>query len=91
MEGTSLAYSFEDAKAKERHTTQYFEISGNRAIYHDGWLARVIHKAPLGGQAPRPADRGCVGALRRARRLQPGQRPGRQGAGHIPKVTVEVR
>jgi len=46
MEGTSLAYSFEDAKAKERHTTQYFEISGNRAIYHDGWLARVIHKAP---------------------------------------------
>lgn len=46
MEGTSLAYSFEDPKAKERHTTQYFEISGNRAIYHDGWFARTIHRAP---------------------------------------------
>jgi arylsulfatase len=46
MAGTSLVYSFEDAKAEERHTTQYFEIAGNRAIYHDGWLARTIHKAP---------------------------------------------
>jgi arylsulfatase len=46
MEGTSLVYSFDDAKAKERHTTQYFEISGNRAIYHDGWFARTIHRAP---------------------------------------------
>jgi arylsulfatase len=46
MEGTSLVYSFEDAGAKERRTTQYFEIAGNRAIYHDGWLARTIHKAP---------------------------------------------
>jgi arylsulfatase len=46
MEGTSLVYSFDDAKAPERHTTQYFEIAGNRAIYHDGWFARTIHKAP---------------------------------------------
>lgn len=46
MEGTSLVYSFDDADAKERHTTQYFEIAGNRAIYHDGWFARTIHKAP---------------------------------------------
>jgi arylsulfatase A-like enzyme len=46
MEGTSLVYTFEDAKAKERHTTQYFEIAGNRAIYHDGWYARTIHRAP---------------------------------------------
>lgn len=46
MEGVSMAYTFSDAKAKERHTTQYFEIAGNRAIYHDGWLARVIHRAP---------------------------------------------
>ncbi|MGE5160475.1 MAG: arylsulfatase [Betaproteobacteria bacterium] len=46
MEGTSLAYTFDDAKAKERHTTQYFEIAGNRAIYHDGWYARTIHRAP---------------------------------------------
>jgi arylsulfatase len=46
MEGVSMAYTFDDAKAKERHDTQYFEIAGNRAIYHDGWLARVIHRAP---------------------------------------------
>jgi arylsulfatase len=46
MEGKSLVYSFEDAKAKEQHTTQYFEIAGNRAIYHDGWFARTIHRAP---------------------------------------------
>jgi arylsulfatase len=46
MEGASLVYSFENGKAKERHTTQYFEILGNRAIYHNGWFARTIHKAP---------------------------------------------
>ena len=46
MEGTSLTYSFENATAKERHTTQYFEIAGNRAIYHEGWYARTIHRAP---------------------------------------------
>jgi arylsulfatase len=46
MQGVSLAYTFDDAKAKERHTTQYFEITGNRALYHDGWYARTIHRAP---------------------------------------------
>ena len=46
MEGTSLVYSFEDGSAKERHTTQYFEIAGNRAIYDNGWYARKIHRAP---------------------------------------------
>jgi arylsulfatase len=46
MQGKSLVYTFADAEAPERHTTQYFEIAGNRAIYHDGWLARTIHKAP---------------------------------------------
>ena len=46
MEGTSLVYSFEDPQAKERRTTQYFEVAGNRAIYHNGWFARTIHKAP---------------------------------------------
>ena len=46
MDGVSLIYAFEDASAADRHTTQYFEIAGNRAIYHDGWLAGTIHKAP---------------------------------------------
>jgi arylsulfatase A-like enzyme len=46
IEGTSMLYAFNDAKAAERHTTQYFEMFGNRAIYDDGWFARTIHRAP---------------------------------------------
>jgi|WetSurSiteA1Bulk_404760.scaffolds.fasta_scaffold00203_5 arylsulfatase A-like enzyme len=46
IEGVSMLYSFDDAKAADKHTTQYFEIIGNRAIYKDGWLAGTIHKAP---------------------------------------------
>jgi arylsulfatase A-like enzyme len=46
IEGVSMLYTFDDAKAKDRHVTQYFEIFGNRAIYHDGWLARTLHRAP---------------------------------------------
>jgi arylsulfatase A-like enzyme len=46
FEGVSLAYTFNDAKAKDRHLTQYFEIIGNRGIYHDGWLAGTVHRAP---------------------------------------------
>jgi arylsulfatase len=57
MAGTSLVYSFDDAKAKERHTTQYFEILGNRAIYHDGWFARTIHKAPWETKPRRPLEK----------------------------------
>jgi arylsulfatase len=46
MNGTSMVYTFDDAKAKDRHVTQYFEMFGNRAMYHDGWFARTLHKAP---------------------------------------------
>ncbi|MDQ7825590.1 MAG: arylsulfatase [Candidatus Eremiobacteraeota bacterium] len=46
MAGVSMLYSFNDAAAPDRHLTQYFEIFGNRAIYHDGWLAGVIHRLP---------------------------------------------
>lgn len=44
IEGTSLAYTFNDAGAAERHKVQYFEMFGNRAVYQDGWLARTIHR-----------------------------------------------
>ena len=47
MDGVSLAYSFDDAKAAERHATQYFEIFGNRSIYHEGWMASAFR-----GRAP---------------------------------------
>jgi arylsulfatase A-like enzyme len=46
IEGVSLLYSFADAGAASRHTTQYFEMFGNRAIYKDGWLAGTLHRAP---------------------------------------------
>lgn len=50
IEGVSMAYSFADAKTETRHKTQYFEMIGNRAIYHDGWFAGTIHKAPWEAQ-----------------------------------------
>ena len=46
IEGVSMLRSFNDAKAKDNHLTQYFEIFGNRALYHDGWLAGTLHRAP---------------------------------------------
>jgi arylsulfatase len=46
IEGVSMLYTFTDRQAKDRHLTQYFEIFGNRAIYHDGWLAGTVHKTP---------------------------------------------
>ncbi len=39
MDGTSFLYTFDDDEAAERHTTQYFEMFGSRAIYKDGWWA----------------------------------------------------
>jgi arylsulfatase len=46
IEGVSMLYSFNDASAAERRTTQYFEMFGNRGIYHDGWTAVTRHKTP---------------------------------------------
>ncbi|HEX6870571.1 MAG TPA: arylsulfatase [Micromonosporaceae bacterium] len=46
MEGFSMAYSFDAADAEERHTTQYFEMSANRGIYHKGWTAVTKHRTP---------------------------------------------
>lgn len=45
IEGVSFLYTFNDARAKDRHVLQYFEIAGNRGIYHDGWFAGTVHKA----------------------------------------------
>jgi len=47
LEGTSMAYSFTDAKAPERHDTQYFEMFCNRGIYHKGWSAVTRHSTPF--------------------------------------------
>jgi arylsulfatase len=54
MDGISMVYSFNDATARDQHTTQYFEMFGNRAMYRDGWLARTIHRAPWEPKPRRP-------------------------------------
>jgi arylsulfatase A-like enzyme len=46
IQGTSMAYSFNDADAAERHQTQYFEMFCNRGIYHQGWTAVTKHRTP---------------------------------------------
>src|SRR5690606_19798755 len=46
IEGVSMAYSFDDADAPDRHETQYFEILGSRGIYHRGWTAVTAHNPP---------------------------------------------
>ena len=56
IEGVSMVYSFADAKAPSRHTTQYFEIFGNRAIYQDGWLAGTVHRAAWEYKVRRPLE-----------------------------------
>ncbi len=46
IEGISFAYTFEDAKAKGRRTTQYFEMAGRRGIYQDGGMASSTYDVP---------------------------------------------
>jgi hypothetical protein len=55
MQGVSMRYAFAEAGAAERHETQYFEMFGNRGIYHKGWTAVTRHKTPwllVGEKAP---------------------------------------
>jgi len=59
IEGVSLAYTFDktNASAPTRHRTQYFEMFGERGLYHDGWIAATLpFRAPWNGTAPEPKD-----------------------------------
>ncbi len=58
IEGVSMLYSFNEARAPERHETQYFEMFGNRGIYHKGWAAVTKHGTPwiLVGRKTVPLD-----------------------------------
>ena len=61
IDGVSFAYSFDAPKAPERHDTQYFEMMGNRALYHQGWLASTTPvNAPWkpGDGSKKPSDYG---------------------------------
>jgi arylsulfatase A-like enzyme len=55
IEGVSMAYSFNDGNAAEQHETQYFEMFGNRGIYHKGWTAVTRHSNPWIVDAKVPA------------------------------------
>ena len=55
MEGVSMLYAFDDAKAADRHETQYFEMFCNRGIYHKGWTAVTRHSTPWDVTKPLPA------------------------------------
>jgi arylsulfatase len=46
LEGVPMNYTFDDPDAKDRHVTQYFEMFGNRGIYHEGWTAVTKHRTP---------------------------------------------
>jgi arylsulfatase A-like enzyme len=56
LEGVSMLYAFGDAKAAERHETQYFEMFCNRGIYHKGWTAVTRHGVPWLGAYKRTFD-----------------------------------
>ena len=58
LHGVSMRYSFDDPGAAERRETQYFEMFGNRGIYHKGWTAVTRHKTPwlLVGETVPPFD-----------------------------------
>ena len=80
IEGVSMLYTFNDAKAAERHETQYFEMFGNRGIYHKGWTAVTRHKTPwlLDRREDAAVRRRRLGALRHQQGLDPGERPRRR-------------
>ena len=55
LEGISMLYAFDNAKAAERRETQYFEMFCNRGIYHKGWTAVTRHSTPWDAAKPLPA------------------------------------
>jgi len=56
LEGVSMVSSFADAKAPENHQVQYFEMFGNRGIYHQGWTAVTKHRTPWKADQPPPFE-----------------------------------
>jgi len=56
FEGVSMKPTFTDAKAPEAHLVQYFEMMGNRGIYHEGWTAATKHRTPWKADVPPPFD-----------------------------------
>ena len=86
IDGVSFAYAFDDPDAPGRLITQYFEIMGSRAIYHDGWMASAtgprlpwVPGLPPGIAEWTP-DQRRVASVQPRRGLVAGQRPRRTDA-----------
>ena len=56
LEGLSMLPTLRDAKAPDSHSVQYFEMMGNRGIYHQGWTACTKHRTPWKADTPPPFD-----------------------------------
>ena len=90
IEGVSFAYTFDkaNADAPSRHKTQYFEMMGDHAIYHDGWIASTkVIRPPwevFGAGQPGPAEQLHLGALR------PDARTGRRTRTWRPSIPSKV-
>ena len=80
MEGTSMAYTFDAPDAEERHVTQYFEMFGNRGIYHEGWTAVTRHSLPWITRKWPSFDADEWELYDTNHRLEPGSRPLRRDA-----------
>ena len=96
MEGVSMAYTWDkaNANAPSQRKTQYFEMLGNRALYHDGWIACTTPIAAPWDLAERLPDRRGqrlqVGALRPDQGLDAEQRPGQGQPGQAQGIAGAV-
>ncbi len=90
IEGVSMLYSFNDAKAAERHETQYFEVMGNRAHLPQGLERRdeALHALDHGPEAG--ARRRRLGALRHGQGLEPVQGPLQGYAAEAPRAAAAL-
>lgn len=57
--GVSMVYTFDQPNAPTRHTTQYFEMEANRAIYDRGWMASCLARIPWGAKPLYPDTLDC--------------------------------
>ena len=90
IEGVSIAYTFDKANANtpSTHTTQYFEMMGVHAIYHDGWMLHDTGSPAVGRLVARPSrirpttsSGSCTTSPRTGRRPTTSPRATREGEG----------